>query len=245
MSVIASLNRQTGWISTAIGTDQRHYWELQHCSRAEEHRQIESVPNSFAVHCAELFTPESRVVEIGPGNGRDARYFVRHKQCTVYAVDIAQNALSQLQAAALCDGTFDNLIPIVSSVQQLTGEMIGSVDAFYARSALHLSEPEWKQFLSLMTNALNPGGDIMIEGKSFTDPKIKRSIKVDENLFSDTDGHLRRAWNKTMMSAFVAQIGYSLIDIRKTTETWGGVKTHFISCIAQKPSHESHRIRNS
>jgi cyclopropane fatty-acyl-phospholipid synthase-like methyltransferase len=218
----------------SICVDQSVYWERQHHSRALEHRNIEGIPNAFAVRCAMHLRPFSKVVEIGPGNGRDTRYFARQKQCSILAVDIAQAAIAQLKDAAVRDGTHNQITTLVSSAQELTKEKIGKVDAFYARSALHLSESEWDTFLSLVTNCLNPRGFIMIEGKSHADPKIKRSTSIAENLFCDIDGHVRRAWSEEGIRAFIARIGYSLININHSVEKWNEADTHFISCIAQK-----------
>lgn len=224
----------TATSSIPCSTDQRTYWEQQHCSRATEHRDIEGIPNDFAVYCSKFLPDFGKVIEIGPGNGRDTRYFARQNQCSVHAVDIAQAALTQLCEAAERDGTLHRIIPFVSSAQDLTKENVGMVDAFYARSALHLSEHEWECFLSLMNDCLNPGGFIMIEGKSHADPKIKRSHLIEDNLFCDVDGHLRRAWSEEGMRAFVNKIGYDLRSINHSIENWNGLDTHFINCIAQK-----------
>lgn len=225
--------------------DQKQYWEAQHQVRAKEHLDLEDTPNAFAVRCASLIPERCSVVEIGPGNGRDARYFVRSKGCTVLAIDIAENALHQLREAARRDNTVRRIKPLVSRVQDLTPRTVGTVDAYYARSSLHLSDAEFTTFLSLVEATLKPSGHLMIEGKSVDDFKIRRSTQIGDNLFADLDGHLRRAWSEDSIRAFVDRIGYSLIEINRSEETWGGQPTQFISCIAQKyPSYEASHFRN-
>ena len=217
-----------------VGIDQRAYWEAQHERRAGEHFDLEGVPNQFATRCVKIIPCGGRVVEIGPGYGRDARYFVRETSCQVVVVEIAKSALRQLGQAAVRDGTWRRILPLARRVQDLRPADIGEVDAFYARSSLHLSNAELAMFLDLVDATLKPGGHLMIEGKTPTDPKIRRSFRVSDNLYSDHDGHVRRAWTEDGIRAFVSRMGYSLCTLGQSVEEWGGTSAHFIHCISRK-----------
>lgn len=53
-------------------------------------------------------------------------------------------------------------------------------------------------------------------------------------MFMDNDGHLRRAWSEEGIEEIVDKLGFKLVSIDRSTETWNGAETHFINFIAKK-----------
>lgn len=213
---------------------QRELWEKQHTERAEEHEELEDTPNEFGKECIQLIPENGMVLEIGAANGRDARYFAKEKGCKVVATDFSEVASGHLQNAATKDGTTSHVYPVVADARNLPIIQKENFDAVYARSSLHLDNEELDRFLDEVTVILKPGGYLMIEGKPKEDLKIMRSEEVKENMHMDHDGHLRRAWSEEGIKEIVDRLGFKLVSINRSTETWHGVETHFINFIAKK-----------
>ncbi len=214
--------------------DQKQLWEAQHESRKEESREIENVPNLFAKRCAELLPENALVVEVGSANGRDARFFAREKNSRVVATDFSLNALKQLREASGRDGTADKVFPVVADTRELPLGKPENVDAFYSRSALHITDEELSHFFEECIRLLKDGGYIMIEGKTEDDPKMAKSREVAPHLYENGGGHIRRSWSEVIIRDLIERHDLHLIEINKTTEVWHDIETKFINFIAQK-----------
>jgi cyclopropane fatty-acyl-phospholipid synthase-like methyltransferase len=214
--------------------DQKKLWEAQHESRKEESREIENTPNLFAKRCVELLPENALIVEIGAANGRDARFFAREKNSKVVATDFSLNALKQLREASERDDTADKVFPVVADTRELPLGKPESVDAFYSRSALHLTDEELDHFFEECMGLLKDGGYVMVEGKTEEDPKMATSKEVSPHLYENGGGHLRRSWNEAIIHDLIEWYGLHLIEINKTTEVWHDIETKFINFIAQK-----------
>ncbi|MCX6702746.1 MAG: class I SAM-dependent methyltransferase [Candidatus Wolfebacteria bacterium] len=195
---------------------------------------MEDIPNDFALKCAELIPKDGTVLEIGSANGRDARFFAKDKNCKVIAIDFSLNGLNQLKEASVKDNTSDKVYPVVADAKELSVRRKESIDAVYARSALHLSDEELDYFFTHILGLLKKNGYIMIEGKTEDDSKIKRSEKITGNLYKDNDGHIRRAWNESLIRDIIKKYNLRLIEINQSTEFWKNVEDQFINFIAQK-----------
>lgn len=215
-------------------TGQKELWNKQHIERAAEHKELERTPNEFATECAQLIPESGLVLEIGAANGRDARYFTKEKGCKVVAIDFSKVAAGYLQNAAINDGTSSHVYPVIADARNLPIAQTETFDAVYARSSLHLGNEELGKFLDHVAVTLKPGGYLMIEGKPKEDLKISRSKEIEENMYMDHEGHLRRAWSEKGIKDIVEKLGFELISINYSTENWHGVETHFINFIAKK-----------
>lgn len=214
--------------------DQRDLWEKQHEERAGEHQELEDTPNNFATECAKFIPENASVLEIGAANGKDARYFAKEKGCKVTAIDFSEVSSDHLREASVKDNTSSKVYPVVADAKDLPVKKKEMFDIVYARSALHLNNEDLDKFLNHIKVTLKPGGYLMIEGKPKEDFKISRSREVEENMFEDNDGHLRRAWSEDGIRDIVNRVGFELISINRSTEVWQGNETHFINFIARK-----------
>jgi SAM-dependent methyltransferase len=213
---------------------QKALWDKQHITREREHQDLEDVPNTSAVSIVGYIPKGGTVLEIGPGNGRDARYFIKEKDCKVIAVEFSENAVNQMIGASKKDGTFDRLNTILTDIRDLEAPHVDSVDMFYARSSLHLSDSDIYLLFEKIVPALKIGGYVFIEGKTTQDLKISRSTLIDDNLLEDKDGHLRRSWNSDFIEDFCNKIGIKLIEISDKTEFWQDKEVNFINFLAKK-----------
>lgn len=215
-------------------TRQRDLWDKQHKMREREHQDLENTPNASALNVIGYLPEGATVLEVGAGNGRDSRYFIKSKNCKVIATDFSENAIQQMIEASKRDGTFDRLDAILIDTRDLKAPPKNSLDMFYARSSLHLSDSELYVFFEKILPALKIGAYIFIEGKTTEDLKISRSTLIDSNLLEDKDGHLRRSWNSDFIQDFCNRIGVQLIEISHTTEYWRENEVSFINFLARK-----------
>lgn len=139
----------------------------------EEHAQefIESTISADVTELYELFekhlTPDSIILDLGCGSGRDSKYFVE-KGYRVVAID---------PSAAMCEQTRELAhIP----VYQMKAEQMNfsnEFDAVWAcASLLHVPLEEQKNVLQKITEALKPGGVLYAswkygEGKQIQDER--------------------------------------------------------------------------
>lgn len=217
---------------------QTGFWDNQHLKRKDEHEEIENCPTDFAQKCIKYIKSGGVILEVGPGNGRDARYFARENENLIWATDISKEAITQLRKACSVAGENINnrILPIARDARLVPAllENEANLDAFYARSALHLNNNETFEFLKYIVARLNHNGVIAIEGKPEKNFKIARSHNLRNGLYKDNDGHIRRAWSEEDIRALCDKLGLNLIEINETTEKIQGKETHFINFIAQK-----------
>lgn len=132
------------------------------------------------------------------------------------------------------DGTSEKLNTILTDTRDLEAPLVDSLDMFYARSSLHLSDSDLYLLFEKIIPALKIGGYIFIEGKTTQDLKISRSTAIDTNLLEDKDGHLRRSWNSDFIQDFCNKVGIKLIEISHTTEYRQYAETSFINFLGKK-----------
>src|SRR5882757_1939970 len=202
---------------TRLIANQQQLWDAQHARRGVAdglEAQLADVPNDSAVLLGEMLSPSARVAEVGPANGRDARYWARQFGHFVHCLDFSGVALDQLAELAHKQGLTDLINPVRFDAN--TGRLpdqVGPIDAFYSRSALHIGDKTLKSLLSDVNERLTPGGMVLIEGKGPGDPKINRSVHVGDGLASDPmeNGHLRRVWTPEVFTDICETFGWETL----------------------------------
>ena len=221
-------------------TCQRTLWENQHATRGAEVEcgsSLRFTPNDTAVKFAEFLPQSSRILEVGSANGRDARYWATlgHK---VVATDFSLTALKQLKELGYEQGVMDSISPVVwdINVGRLPIDRCSSINAFYARSALHVCDSVMMQLASHLNKILSPNGIVLIEGKGPNDKKIARSCKRGNGTAVDHEegGHLRRIWTTKFTKEMCSKFGWSIIHLTDEQEEWQGVPATFMRLIAKK-----------
>lgn len=216
--------------------DQINLWNEQHARRntcGPEGTTLKDVPTPTAIYLGSLIPEHSIILEVGSGNGRDARSWA---QCghTTDCIDFSSVALQQLECLALeqgispfiithCHDVGDGSLP--STLRQ------GRVyNAFYARSALTIDDEALDILAENINRRVRPNGVILIEGRSPNDPKIKRSIIAD-NMANDK-GHLRRVYTAENMTALAMKHGWKIKEISEHQE--GGFESviHMLRLVA-------------
>ena len=195
------------------------------------------VPNDAAVMFSSLLTPGSTIAEVGSANGRDARFWAQqgHK---VHCLDFSRVALSQLVEHAERQGVTDRINPLHfdANAGRLPKDVSGSIDGFYARSALHVDDETLMALLGDVDSHLQPNGVVLIEGKSTRDTKIARSVDLGNGLAVDPEenGHLRRVWTPESLEKICDAFGWAALQQETIGEQWAGTDATFLRLVATK-----------
>jgi SAM-dependent methyltransferase len=221
-------------------SSQQALWDKQHEQRGgqngPEGNQLLDVPNDAAVLLHELLPPQSVIAEIGSANGRDARFWAKQGH-HVHCLDFSQVALRQLKIHAQRQGLSDRLTSWLFDAN--TGKLppaIKPIHGFYARSALHIDDATLMHLLKDVSSCLRPGGVVVIEGKNHIDPKITRSVRLDNGLFADPyeKGHIRRAWTSAYMSHLCQTFEWKPLRQEVISERWAETTVNFLRLVAAK-----------
>ncbi len=98
---------------------QKDLWNAQHKRRRSEHKDIANTPNEFAKECLGYIPEGAKVLDLGAASGRDSRFFVREKNCEIYALDFSFTALKHLEEDAMADGSIDFVRPITADIKNI------------------------------------------------------------------------------------------------------------------------------
>ncbi len=215
---------------------QRILWDEAHKNNRLYFDKLAYQPNPFAKEVVKFIPNNGVILELGCGNGRDARFFTREKNRKVISVDFSLVVLSQLKDHSKKDGTSRRVFPVAASIQNLPFRGSEVFDIIYARSALQVDDTGLMILLNQLIPMIKQGGYLCIQGKTPDDFKIQRSKEVGTNLFADPveNAHLRRAWREEDILRIIDKFRLTLIEMKKTEERWWGKNTNFIHFIAQK-----------
>lgn len=179
----------------------KKYWDSYYSS---EEPPIETTP--FAIDVAEAMDPESALLEVGCGNGRDAHYFcdLGHVVTALDTSKVAINICKKRHANApihFVSGTIGDFAKLSSN----------KFSAIYNRFCFHAMTPhEEKEFLTNARNLLEPGGAMYIECRSINDSLARKGevISPTERIY----GHYRRFVVIDELLQTLAENGYEVVD---------------------------------
>ena len=218
---------------------QQELWDKQHSNRGGD-GGLENIlrfdPNQSGEQFGEIIARKSCILEIGSGNGRDARYWASQDH-VVYCVDFSRVALDQLMKIAHGQEIAHRIVPVLHDISG--GDLPlndQKFDGFYAISSLHIEDSKILKLVKKVDTHLKPESKILIMGKSEDDTKIRRSVLIDGGLAIDMEegGHLRRVWTPDFMEEMCAAVGWGIEYIEQTSEKINNQRTSFIKLIAQK-----------
>ena len=143
--------------------------------------------SSFAQFCQDEFfkDKEKSILEIGSGNGRDAKYFSKNKH-NVIAIDQSHSGVEIGKESHLLSVQFieDDFITMDYNAYE-------GVDVVYSRFTLHaIKEKECQIVINKVTNLLKKNGIFAVEVRSTKDPLCGVGKNIGKNEWM-TD-HYRR-----------------------------------------------------
>ena len=153
--------------------------------------QAVGFPSPFAEFCQSHFLDDTtHILELGPGNGRDAFFFYDHGH-DVTAVDQSEQGIEQcLRRAAEIRHPgrvrFHN-----EDFTTLDPDQFRAVDAVYSRFTLHsIDHHAEARVIDFAWRVLEPGGQLLLEARTIHDPLYGKGTEIGHHEFI-TD-HYRR-----------------------------------------------------
>lgn len=220
-------------------TEQIALWNTQHARRGTKGPEgsfLRNTPNDTARLLNDLLRHESMILEVGSANGRDARFWASQGH-HVIATDFSPVALSQLRELAQRQGLEKRITIIEWDINcGLLPPQADKIDAFYARSALHIEDEKMLDLALYLNRILIPESLIVIEGKSEKDKKIQRSIPVGGGLYIDLEenGHLRRAWTEEFARYMCRYFNWEILKLEQLHDQTQKANPEQLRLIAKK-----------
>jgi len=179
-------------------------------------------PSDFAKDCIENFEPNSRILDLGCGNGRDSIFFADNG-FKINACDQSQQSIEKLKNKYPINPNF-----FVADIVNFHKEL-SSINIIYCRFVLHaISEDDLDKLLTWVYDFLPEGGLFFSESRS-----DRTSIEETGKHF---DPHFRRLLNKNHLSKILLSKGFSINSLieAKDLAIYKDENPYVIRVVAQK-----------
>ena len=184
------------------GTMDKGYWDKYY----NEHYKKSSISknSTFADFCHQKYlSSQKTIVELGCGNGRDAKFFAKNNHL-VYALD------QSINNEIIESNNFDNLNFIEEDFVHCNFDFCKKIDVFYSRFTIHSITSEDQNYLiPKIYNILNPKGLFCIEVRTINDPKFKKGKHISDTTYF-YDGHMRRFIDSQQFLKSVLSLGFKI-----------------------------------
>ena len=215
MKILTNIQNQTAQNNAATDAalaQTQAFWRTFY-ARSLEDGTLRHTPSPFAQWCLQTqLQPDSRILELGCGNGRDSFAFLQHG-LPVIAVDGCEVAIADNQSHYAAQrlnssGSFHALnFAQLDQLPDLAGSALAQVNTLYTRFVLHaIPEPLEDALLAFAAHILPPGGRMLHEFRTNHDPLMQKGqvISANERL---TD-HYRRFLNADALREKLANAGW-------------------------------------
>jgi len=170
-------------------------------------------PSPFAQWCLEYqLKPDSRLLELGCGNGRDSFTFLHHG-LPVIAVDgcevaIEDNLAHYNERAPKAEGGFYTLnFAELEKLEVLAGKQLQQVNTIYTRFVLHaIPETLEDVLLAFAARILPTGGRMLHEFRTIRDPLMQKGEILSSN--ERLTDHYRRFLDPDAFRTKLAKTGW-------------------------------------
>jgi len=172
--------------------------------------------SDFAKYAQQFISKGSKIIDVGCGNGRDARYF-QNTGASVTAIDPSEIAIER------CIQTSNRKINFFCGTLSDFNVKFPDekFDSVYSRFSLHaMTEIEELEFLHSSIKMLKKEGSILIECRSINDPlaRMGEILSSTERIF----GHYRRFIIMEELVQKLIKVGFSI----KTAVESSGLAPH-------------------
>jgi ubiquinone/menaquinone biosynthesis C-methylase UbiE len=198
------------------------YWD----SFYTKNNQLQE-PSPFAQWCVQnYFDSDSKVLDLGCGNGRDTFYFLKNKivatgadgSSHVIGVNNTRLGLTGVEQST----TFFELHFGESEVKELPANLPEDINVIYSRFFLHaISEADEDRVLDFCDSSLQEGGKLCFEFRTTHDPLMSQGIRLSANeRYTD---HYRRFIDSTSFRKKIKKRGWDELYFieSKNLAIWG------------------------
>ena len=162
-------------------------------------------PSNFAKFVLPYVKAETKLMDIGCGNGRDSLYFAANG-VQVTGVDASETAINQLQNYDIENGLFvcDDFVTCKALYQV-------QYDYFYSRWTIHaISERQEDELLHNVADSLKTGGLFFVEVRSTKDELYGKGEEVAINAFVYND-HFRRFIDRQVFLEKLEKLNFEIV----------------------------------
>lgn len=164
------------------------YWEKQHLKYAAT--DWINKPSLFAEQVVQYFSPSGRLLDLGTGQGQDARFFARHGYA-VTATDTSEQALKFAREAIAAEKLSIDLKNLDHSQPLPFADK--SFEIVYSHLALHyFDNTTTGNIFSEIQRVLVPSGVVAMLLNTWEDPEVTESQKIEEGFYRSPDGLEKR-----------------------------------------------------
>lgn len=207
--------------------DQKQLWDEKHASG--DHDSFQDIKSTLANIVTQEINPNSYILELGCGVGRDAYYFAQngHK---VIATDLSQIVINKNQERLQAHGLSFEVLDILNKFPYKDNLF----DVVHANLSLHYyKDKDTKRIIGEIHRVLRKGGKLAFSCKSTNDPHYGKGDEVEDNLFISSKGHVRHLFtlnyvNELLDSKFKTEL------LEEVKEEYNKVPSSIIRCIATK-----------
>ena len=186
------------------------YWDVYY-----EQNLAPVEPSMFAKYAISYMKPNTNLLELGCGNGRDSLFFV-NKDIRVIAVDASSIAVKNLNNVAKKNSY--NLWGVCDDFVSFTIIKTMQFDYIYSRFTWHsINERQEEELLKNIQTALKKDGLLFIEARSVKDPLYGKGDEVEKNAFK-YNGHFRRFIVIDELVEKLNNMGLSILLADESTE---------------------------
>ena len=178
--------------------DQRQEWDAIYGVAAARFRTRDA--SAFAREVVGRFPARACMLELGCGQGRDARFFAEagHR---VIATDFSEAVMA---ANRKQHGNVSNLAFVIADTSSPLPFASKRFDAVYASLSLHYFVDETtRRIFEEIAGALKPGGLLCFVCKSTEDPSYGQGERIEEDMYLK-DGHVRHFFSEAYARACLA-----------------------------------------
>jgi len=154
------------------------------------------LPSQFCVSVLTDTDPDSAIVELGSGNGRDSHYFASQGRITA-AMDISEQAIRSCESYAaeasirhstFLQGDITNPKDLSALINAARSQTDGRPITFYSRFVMHaLNDKQEQEFLGHLAGEVETGEQVFFEFRSKEDAELKKTFGGHYRRFIDTD----------------------------------------------------------
>jgi SAM-dependent methyltransferase len=208
--------------------DQRPLWNQKHLQG--DHEVLRGTPSPLAELSLDYLPPQSRILELGCGVGRDAVFFAQNGH-TVLATDGSETVIEQNEDQIHEPNVTFDVLDIKNEFPYKTDEF----DVVYSNLALHYySDTDTRRIFERIAQVLKQGGILSFACKSY-DSLHNAGQEVEPGVIVSPTGatiHLfTTEYTKSLLHNLL-QIDY----IDEIDEDFNGRQSKIIRCIAKKES---------
>lgn len=207
--------------------DQKPMWDKKHTEG--QHDWFADEPSTLAFKASKIISEGQRVLEIGCGNGRDARFFAR-KGFNVTATDFSEVAVQSNRMT----NKSARLEFRVLDIRDPLPFPDGSFDMVFSALALHyFPDIQTRAIFREIYRVLAPDGVLVFSCKSYDGKRMDNAEQVEKNFYVDKVQRVLHAFDQDYVHTITKEL-FAIDSLEDREEFYSTRISQEVQCIARK-----------